>query len=203
MLPVKTVILAAGDFPKRDGAAWNILAAAKRVVCCDSAADGYRRRFGRDPDYVVGDLDSVRGEFAETVFDPDENVNDLGKAIRFARSRGWNDLVIVGASGKREDHTIGNFFLALAEMVEVVTDYGVFRPVSGKASFAVEKGAGVSVFAPDPATVMTSKGLQWPLDGVKFGNLFCATLNRAANTSFTVTSDRPVGVYVEAKCKSR
>ncbi len=200
---MKTVILAAGDFPKRDGAAWNILAAAKRVICCDSAADQYRRRFKRDPDFVVGDLDSVRGEFPETVFDPDENVNDLGKAVRFARSRGWNDLVIAGASGKREDHTIGNFFRALAEMVEVVTDYGVFRPVCGKASFAAAKGAGVSVFAPDPATVMTSKGLQWPLDGVKFSNLFCATLNRASSTRFTVTSDRPVGVYVEAKCKSR
>jgi thiamine pyrophosphokinase len=200
---VKTVILAAGDFPKRDGAAWNILAAAKRVICCDSAADQYRRRFKRDPDFVVGDLDSVRGEFPETVFDPDENVNDLGKAVRFVRSRGWNDLVIAGASGKREDHTIGNFFRALAEMVEVVTDYGVFRPVCGKASFAAAKGAGVSVFAPDPATVMTSKGLQWPLDGVKFGHLFCATLNRASSTRFTVTSDRPVGVYVEAKCKSR
>ena len=140
---MKTVILAAGDFPKRDGAAWNILAAAKRVICCDSAADQYRRRFKRDPDFVVGDLDSVRGEFPETVFDPDENVNDLGKAVRFARSRGWNDLVIAGASGKREDHTIGNFFRALAEMVEVVTDYGVFRPVCGKASFAAAKGAGV------------------------------------------------------------
>ena len=200
---MKTVILAAGDFPKRDGAAWNFLAAAKRVICYDSAADQYRRRFKRDPDFVVGDLDSVRGEFPETVFDPDENVNDLGKAVRFARSRGWNDLVIAGASGKREDHTIGNFFRALAEMVEVVTDYGVFRPVCGKASFVAAKGAGVSVFAPDPATVMTSKGLQWPLDGVKFSNLFCATLNRASSTRFTVTSDRPVGVYVEAKCKSR
>ena len=198
---MKTVILAAGDFPKRDGAAWNLLAAAKRVICCDSAADQYRRRFRREPDFTVGDLDSVRGKFKSTVHDPDENVNDLGKAIRFARSRGWNDLVVVGASGKREDHTIGNFFRALAEKVEVVTDYGVFRPVCGRASFAAEAGAGVSVFAPDPATVMTSTGLQWPLDGVKFDTLFCATLNRARSARFTVTSDRPVGVYVERKCK--
>lgn len=196
---MKTVILAAGDFPKRDGAAWNLLAAAKRVICCDSAADAYRRRFKRDPDFTVGDLDSVRGKFKSTVHDPDENVNDLGKAIRFARSRGWNDLVITGASGKREDHTLGNFFRALSEMVPVVSDYGIFRPVCGKASFKTVKGAGVSVFAPDPATVMTSKGLRWALDGVKFDNLFRATLNRAVSGRFTVTSDRPVGVYVETK----
>ena len=34
-----TVILVAGDFPKRGGRAWRILAAAKRVIACDSLVD--------------------------------------------------------------------------------------------------------------------------------------------------------------------
>ena len=53
-----TVILAAGDFPKKGGAAWKLLAAAKRVVACDSAADAYRRRFRKWPTVIIGDLDS-------------------------------------------------------------------------------------------------------------------------------------------------
>ena len=40
----RTVILAAGDFPKKGGTAWKLLATATRVVACDSAADAYRRR---------------------------------------------------------------------------------------------------------------------------------------------------------------
>ena len=54
----RTVILAAGDFPKTGGAAWKLLAAATRVVACDSAADAYRRRFRKWPTVVIGDLDS-------------------------------------------------------------------------------------------------------------------------------------------------
>ena len=55
-----TVILAAGDFPRAGGAAWRLLAGAKRVVCCDGAAQAYRRRFKREPLAIVGDLDSLK-----------------------------------------------------------------------------------------------------------------------------------------------
>ena len=44
-----TVILAAGDFPRRGGAAWRLLESATRVVACDGAANAYRRRFGAWP----------------------------------------------------------------------------------------------------------------------------------------------------------
>jgi len=195
----KTVILAQGDFPRRGGPAWTLLASAKRVVACDGAATAYRRRFGRWPDVIVGDLDSLRSAKGAPcvvrVDDPD--TNDLTKALHYCRQRKWRDLVIVGATGRREDHTLGNVFRALEAGVPIVTDTGVFRPVNGKASFRVRKDAGVSVFAPDPKTRMTSRGLRWPLDGVRFANLYCATLNRTSQTRFTVTSDRPVFVYVE------
>ena len=69
-------------------------------------------------------------------------------------------------------------------------------PFRGKASFRVAKGTPVSVFAPDLETRMTSRGLEWPLDAVKFGNLYCATLNRASAARVTITSDRPALVYI-------
>ena len=104
--------------------------------------------------------------------------------------------MIVGATGKREDHAIGNVFRALDYGCEIVTDHGRFTPVRGKASFKVVKGAAVSIFAPDPKTRMTSKGLEWPLDEVKFRNLYCATLNRTTATRVTLTTTRPISVYI-------
>ena len=109
--------------------------------------------------------------------------------------QGWRNPVIVGATGKREDHAIGNVFRALDYGCEIVTDRGRFVPVRGKASFRVAKGAGVSMSAPDPKTRMTSKGLQWPLDDVKFKNLYCATLNRTTTTHVSLTATHPVYVY--------
>ena len=206
-----TVILANGDFPKRGGAAWRLLAAAKRVVCCDGAAAAYRRRFRAWPTAIVGDFDSFRptsgqeGErcqaekYCIVVRDPDTETNDLEKAIAYCAKRGWKRPVIVGATGKREDHMIGNVFRALAAGLTVVTDTGVFEPVCGRRTFRARKDAGVSVFAPDPETKMTSRGLRWPLGGVRFDSLYRATLNRTSAPTFTVTSDRPVLVFVETR----
>ena len=206
-MKASTVILAAGDFPKKGGAAWQQLAAATRVVACDSAAAAYRRHFRKWPTVIVGDMDSLGGPrfraaahaAAEVVRIPDQETNDLEKAMALCARRGWRAPVIVGATGKREDHTIGNVFRALAARLPIVSDFGTFYPVCGKKTLRTQKGQAVSVFAPDPRTRMTSKGLVWPLDGVCLKRLYTATLNRAAGKTVTVTSDRPVTVYVEAE----
>ena len=197
----RTVILAAGDFPKKGGTAWRLLAGAMRVVACDSAADAYRRRFRKWPDVIIGDLDSVRKRSVpcRVIYDADQDTNDLEKAMAYCAKRGWKNPVIVGATGKREDHTIGNVFRALDYGCEIVTDTGRFVPVRGKAAFTVAKGAAVSIFAPDPKTRMTSKGLEWPLDGVRFRNLYCATLNRATGTRVVLTATKPVSVFIEER----
>ena len=197
-----TVILANGEFPKRGGAAWKLLAEATRVVCCDGAADAYRRRFRRWPDVIVGDLDSVSrlpshvSRPPSLVKVPDQDTNDLEKAMAYCAKQGWKSPVIVGATGKREDHALGNVFRALDYGCEIVTDTGRFVPVCGRATFKVAKGTAVSIFAPDPKTRMTSKGLEWPLDGVRFKNLYCATLNRATGSRVTLTAARPVSVFI-------
>ena len=191
----ETVILAAGDFPRTGGAAWKLLVAAKRVVCCDGAGAAYRRRFGRWPTVTVGDMDSARECGGPIVRVAEQETNDLAKAASYCAAQGWKNPVILGATGKREDHALGNIFRALACGLDIVTDHGRFTPVEGRRSFAVAKGASVSVFATDPATRMTSKGLQWPLDGVAFDNLYCATLNRATSARVTLTATRRVYVY--------
>ena len=198
----RTVILAAGDFPKKGGAAWKLLAAAKRVVACDSAADAYRRRFRKWPTVIIGDLDSIPPHVLLSPFsfllvrDADQDTNDLEKAMAYCAAQGWRDPVIVGATGKREDHSIGNVFRALGYGCEIVTDRGRFVPVRGKATLKTEKGAAVSIFAPDAKTRMTSKGLEWPLDDVKFRNLYCATLNRATGKRVTLTTSKPISIYI-------
>ena len=201
----RTVILAAGDFPRKGGAAWKLLVGATRVVACDSAADAYRRRFRKWPTVIIGDLDSLSRLPSRVSRPPslvkvhDQNTNDLEKALAYCAQQGWRDPVIVGATGKREDHSLGNVFRALDYNCTIVTDRGRFIPVRDKATFTVPKGAAVSVFAPDPKTRMTSKGLKWPLAPVKFRNLYCATLNRATASRVTLTTTKPVSIFIEER----
>ena len=44
---------------------------------------------------------------------------------------------------------------------------------------------------------MTSRGLEWPLDGVRFENLYCATLNRATSAVVTLTATHNAYAYIE------
>lgn len=195
----ENVILAAGAFPKKGGVARRILDSAERVVCCDSAADAFRRNCGREPFAVVGDCDSVKGRFRNVVRVEEQDTNDLAKAVRFCREKGIGNLVILGATGKRDDHSLGNIFRALDFAIDVITDYGRFTALEGTKTYRVKPGAGVSVFAVDPETEMTSKGLKWPLDGVRFENLYCATLNRAVGAEVTLSSTKRVYVYFPFK----
>ena len=145
-----TVILADGDFPA-SFRTLEILKNATRVVCCDGAAASLLS-IGREPDWVVGDLDSLSEDLKKRFADKlihvqEQESNDLTKAFRFCVSRGWDSIVILGATGKREDHTLGNLSLLgdyAKEMpsVRIVTEYGVFSVLqeSGEvASYAGEK----------------------------------------------------------------
>ena len=200
----KTAILANGDFPKKGGAAWKLLAAAKRVVCCDGAANAYHRHFRKWPSVVIGDLDSISHprripDSCALISVSDQDTNDLEKAFAYCAKQDWRNPVIVGATGKREDHSLGNVFRALDYGCEIVTDTGRFIPVCDRVTLKVAKGTAVSIFAPDPKTRMTSKGLEWPLDDVKFGNLYCATLNRATASRVALTTTKPVSVFIEGR----
>ena len=192
-----TVILANGEFPSHP-VPLGLLDSAERVVCCDGAAARLVRH-GREPDFVVGDMDSLPRDLMSRLGDrairfPGQDDNDLAKAFRFCIGRGWRRISILGATGLREDHSIGNIghlfdFAAIAPEVEMVTDYGVFAPVTpGKAArrFSSFPGQQVSIFAGNAETIVTSGGLHWPLSGTVLSSLWGGTLNMCDGDSFEI-----------------
>ena len=205
-----TVILADGEAPSHE-VPLSFLRYAKTVVACDGAWRTAVKK-GRIPDAVVGDGDSLSSDdLAELerlcvpVFaDSEQDTNDLCKAFRYVmRSGTAGRIVILGATGKREDHSIGNIF-HLADFAEVhpdvriVTDSGTFEPLMPPGrEWDCDSGVGrpISVFATHPDTVMTSDGLKWPLNGVRFDALWRGTLNRIVSARFSIRTDRPVIIF--------
>ena len=139
----EAVILANGEYPTHV-LPLKILEEAKFVVCCDGAANEYILR-GHTPDIIIGDGDSLSPEnktrFSDIIHHiADQETNDQTKAVHFLQEKGYQRIAIVGATGKREDHTLGNISLLLDYMksgmeVRTVTDYGVFIPASGTQTF--------------------------------------------------------------------
>lgn len=197
MTPKDIVILADGDFPA-SAAVLRILEEADIVVCCDRAADTLAAS-GHEPDMIVGDLDSLspslRERFAGRLrHDCGQEDNDLTKAFHAAMEYRPGRIHILGATGRREDHTLGNISL-LADYqreagntcrIELTSDYGRFEAARGERTFRCTPGQEISIFAFDRELRITSMGLQYPTGHVVFDTLWKATLNKAEGESFTL-----------------
>lgn len=192
-----TVILANGSFPRRK-CLLETLCAASRIVCCDGAAANLLRA-GLEPDLVVGDLDSLdpalKKRFGERLLhESEQETNDLSKAFRACMARGWRDIVILGAEGRREDHLLGNasllpMFAAAGADVRMETDYGTFLPVLKSASFRRPVGTRVSIFSFHPEMPVTATGLVYPLDKLRLPFWWCGTLNETNAPEFSLAFD--------------
>ena len=183
-------------------------AAADLRVACDGALAA-ARALGHEPDYVVGDGDSLSAADRNALGDrfvhvAEQDTNDLCKAFRFVRSMprisDEISVALLGTTGLREDHALANIFHLIDFAAEIpdtsiITDCGTFVAVRGEQTFPCHPGEAVSVFAPLPDTRVSSRGLVWPLDGVDLAPLWRGSLNRTAGIAFTLNASRPILMY--------
>ena len=199
------VILAAGDFPQA-AAPLRALREADIRICCDSAAEALVAH-GLEPDRIIGDMDSLSAEFKQRYRDiitrvREQDDNDLTKAFHLALTLGPSRITLVGTTGKREDHTMGNVSLLLDYVreapcpVSILTDYGRFEAITDTATLPAVPGQQVSIFAFDNKLKIKSAGLKYPTGQVCFDTLWKATLNEALSSSFTLTLSHPSGVLL-------
>ncbi len=198
------VILANGQYPTHETPV-RVLRRAKYLLCCDGAAVKHLGK-GRVPDAVVGDLDSlpieVKSVFADKLHhDPDQNSNDLTKAIMFCRKNGFKSVAIIGATGLREDHTIGNVALMVSYAqqgmeVVMVTDTGVLLPMLSSGVVQSFEGQQVSLFSFDPQTKLTTQNLKYPLTNATLDMWWQGTLNESLGNQFSLEfAPGPLVVY--------
>lgn len=110
------VILADGEYPVHEYPL-RLLRETPYIVCCDGAANTFISH-GYIPNMIIGDGDSLSVEnrmlYKDRLFYvADQETNDLTKAIRFLLGKNFRNVVILGATGKREDHTLGNISLLM------------------------------------------------------------------------------------------
>lgn len=150
---------------------------ADLVICADGGANRARER-GLQPDYIVGDLDSLTEETrrafpnATIVPRPSQYATDLEKTLAFAIEQGVARAVIVGLTGGRFDHALVN--LNMAEKfcdrleIEMHDDYGVGSFISATQSPVTQKiaafpGQQITLLAFRRAEGITTTGLKYPL----------------------------------------
>lgn len=195
------VILANGVFPFHE-IPLSILEKAKYIVCCDGAIDNLAKT-NINPQAIVGDCDSLSDEnkakYAAILHqDSDQETNDLTKSVNFCVKQGIEDIIILGATGYREDHTLANISLLAEYMdivrVEIISNYGVFTPISSPSQFESYEGQQVSIFSIEQGA-LTSHQLKYPITNRSFNKWWQGTLNESAANSFILETLAKTIVY--------
>ncbi len=229
------VIICCGEFPRKEYPL-NLLREADYIICCDNALSPYLRNsvkvFGklRRPDIVIGDLDSIsrrlQKEYADIIIrETEQETNDMSKAFHYAIShfKDLTEIHFLAATGKREDHTVGNMSLLMefarelngtsehktyeipespysqdnAPVIDIVSDYSRMFAVTDSCSFPVVKGREISIFSPDNSLKIVSDGLEWQTSDVIFDNWWKATLNKSNKDSvYLKFSHRSIALIV-------
>ena len=195
------VIICDGQFPKTEYPRY-LIGSADFVICCDGALKKFMRNsvsiFGEErlPDLVIGDMDTLpaswQKKYADIIIkETEQDHNDQTKAVRWALNnlKGISNIYILGATGGRADHTIGNLSLLMEYTrmfdlsgisIEAVADEGTIFAVNDTVEFDCGIGRSVSIFSPDSTLNIKSSGLEYQTDGVVFDNWWKATLNKAS-----------------------
>lgn len=189
-----TVIVANGKFPDHH-IPLKALTDANIVVCCDGATKNVDR-LGITPSAIVGDLDSLDENLKEKYHDrlfhnPDQESNDLTKAIKWCLERNYLEISIIGATGLRDDHTLGNIALLtsyskLGVAVRMLTDSGFFTPLLKSTKLNSYKGQQVSIFSPNNRTLITTNNLRYPIVNRSLDEYWMGTLNESLGDWFIV-----------------
>ncbi|MBE6243097.1 MAG: thiamine diphosphokinase [Bacteroidales bacterium] len=195
----KVVIICDGKFPRTEYPHY-LIRTADYIICCDGALKKFLRNslsiFGEErlPDLVIGDMDtlpaSMQKKYADIILkETEQEHNDQTKAVRWALNnlKGIETIHILGATGGRADHTIGNTSLLMEYTrmfdlkditIEMVSDDGTIFPINDTIEFECGPGRSISIFTPDNSLRIRSEGLMYPTDDVVFDNWWKATLNK-------------------------
>jgi thiamine pyrophosphokinase len=166
-------------------------------VCADGGANS-ARMFHTTPDLIIGDLDSVTAETLAAFHSvpikrmKDQNSTDLEKAIKEVIRKRFTRMTVLGATGGRLDHAIGNLS-ALAKFsgkatIDFLDDTGFFRFVGRSSEFRIPPATTISLIPLSVCTGITTSGLRWNLrnESLQLG-IRESTSNSAATASVRIT----------------
>ena len=186
-------IIANGSFPCHK-IPLDILKQSNTIIACDGAANmlDYKKY---KIDYIIGDLDSIEKSTlnkhkSKIINKHEQTNNDLRKAMILLYNNNIKEFSILGATGKREDHTIGNIF-SIYELYDdlnatIFTDNGSFKCINSSTKIESFKGQQVSLFSNDKTITINSNGLKYNYRSECISSLFYGTLNESMNNIFSL-----------------
>lgn len=112
----RAFIYAAGDYSYEDiSLYYRIKLNDDDLIICADGGYNLATEVGVTPNVVIGDMDSVSGNIPESIktyrYPCKKDKTDLHICVDFALQNGCNEIILLGALGKRLSHTMGSIMV--------------------------------------------------------------------------------------------
>src|ERR1035438_1785508 len=172
----KCIILANGKPPAKSVLSFLTNRGYSILICADGGANS-AKKLNVLPNYIIGDLDSITNntlkyytERSEIIKIKRQNDTDVEKCIKFAIKKKLNDIVLVGVTGDRLDHTFCNLGIVLKfshlAKIRMIAENSFLTPFSGNVHIKTCSGETISLYGFDSRTRIISEGLYYPLKNI-------------------------------------
>lgn len=139
---------------------------------CTDGSYLYLRDNNIKPDYITGDFDSFDLEeiSSETIkiSTPDQNFTDFEKALKIIQDLGFEQVDVYGASGKQQDHFLGNLNAAYKFKknlkIQFFDNYSTYYFLEKNNVINVDINQIISLIPFPNAISITTKGLEYVLN---------------------------------------
>jgi thiamine pyrophosphokinase len=162
-------------------------------ICADGGANT-AARFGSIPHLIIGDLDSVHigtliaFSTVRVKKLKEQNSTDLEKALKEAVRKKCTEIVVLGATGGRLDHVVGNLSALVKYSrnisLKFVDDYGELLSIGHALKISLPLGTCISLVPLSRCSGIVTRGLKWILNNETL------QLGVRESTSNVVTSSR-------------
>jgi len=172
----KAIIIANGDAPKKSQINYLRKIGYNTIICADGGANS-AKKLNIIPDYIIGDLDSISKknlDFFEKrskiIYYKRQNDTDVEKSLKFLIKKNYEEVVLLGSTGNRLDHTICNLGIVIKYFpkikISILHGNSFLRAHSKDVELKTIPKEIISIYGFDKKTKIKSTGLKYPLENI-------------------------------------
>ncbi len=172
----KCIILANGKPPQKKVINYLQSENYNFLICADGGANS-ARRLKIIPDIIIGDLDSIKAATYNFFKDKSkiiklkrQNDTDVEKCLKFAIKNKFDEVILLGVTGDRLDHTFCNLGIVLKFFhlisLNIIAENSFLSAYTDSVELTTVPNETISIYGISPKTKITSEGLKYPLNNV-------------------------------------
>ena len=158
----KCLIIANGKFPPKSIVKHFINQGFSTIICADGGANS-ARKLCITPDFIIGDLDSIESDTIKHFKNKSviiqykrQNDTDVEKCLKFAIKKKIDEVILLGVTGDRLDHTICNLGIVIKFFdkirISLVAEKSFLIPINKTTILKSRVGETISLYAFDKKT---------------------------------------------------